>query len=192
MMKKILILMAFISIALAVRAQITEGKLEVDKEDRPAIIATFNYPPAIVLSVLQEDLKNRGLGKGNEKKDIYRYEGIEFPELSKEKIDLFFKVEQADKKDPNKTLVYFLIKKADNNFVSSKDGAEIYNAAITYLTSLTPMFEIKKLEEAIAIQEAAVKEAENKLKEAESVLKDLKKQKEKLQEQIKQSQKGKK
>jgi hypothetical protein len=188
-MKKLLVIvLALFAINIA-NAQVSEGKLEIDKVEHPAVMGVFLYPPEIVTGVLQEDLKSKGFGKGDEKKDIYRFEGIEFSQISKEKIDFFYKVIQSDKKDPNKTTIYLLVKKADNNFVSSSVGSDVYSATISYLTSLTPKFELKKLEQAIEKQEVLIKETEQKVKDAEKTKKELEEQKKKLEDQIKQNQK---
>jgi hypothetical protein len=196
MKKHILLLVAMLMFGIG-KAQITQGILEIDKVEHPAAVGIFTGNPQLIISVLQEDLKNRGLGKGDEKKDVYRYEDIEFKELSKEKISIYFKAEIAEKKDPVRSTLYFLVKKSDNNYVSSTVAPEVYAAVVNYINDLSLIIELRRIEaeldskrEIVKAQEAAVKEAQKKLEEAASVIKELEAQKKLIEGQIKE--KGKK
>jgi hypothetical protein len=172
-MKKLIIVAVIIFAGFHLHAQVSEGKTTFNKVERTAVIGTFAYSPDIISTMLQEDLRTRGFGRGSSRRGVFTYSGILFPEISSEKIDLYFKLDKANRREPDKATVYLLVSKGYDNFVSSDKDADIILATIAYLTGLTSKFEARKLELDIAKQEQAVSAAEKKYNDAVSATKKL-------------------
>jgi hypothetical protein len=178
-----IILIVLITTSLS-KAQVSDGKLTIEKVDQPAVVGTFSFSPDITTAVLQDDMKYRGFGKGDEKRGLYKYTGILFTDISNDKIDFYFKVEQGDKKNENTSTVYILVSKGYDNFISRANGSDIYKATVKYLEGLMAKFEEKKLALDIENQEKIVKDAEKKYNNAVDDGKDLADKKQKIEQQI--------
>jgi hypothetical protein len=188
-MKKLMILLfVFVTVSFA-KAQISEGKLSIDKVDKPAVTGIFRYSPEIVSYVLADDLKYRGFGKGDDKKGLVKYTEILFPEISSEKIDFYYKVVLTDKKDENVSTVYLLVSKGYENFLSSAENPVVISSTISYLTSLGAKFEARKLDVDIATQEDVVKKAEDDYNASVKEDKNLNDKLKSLQDEIEQNKK---
>jgi hypothetical protein len=183
-MKKLMILWIAVMAVSFVKAQVTDGKLAIDKVDQPAVVGTFSFSADITTAVIQDDLKYRGFGKGDEKRGLYKYTGILFTDISTDKIDFYFKVEQGDKKNENTSTVYILVSKGYDNFISRANSPDVYKAAIKYLEGLMAKFEAKKLDIDIENQAKIVKDAEKKYNNAVDDGKTLADKKAKIEQQI--------
>jgi hypothetical protein len=178
-----ILMIAILAVSVS-KAQVTDGKLTIEKVDQPAVVGNFGFAPEIIENVLLSDLKDKGFKKSDEKKGLYKYEGILFTDLSADKIDFYFKVEQADKKDPNSSTVYLLVSKGYDNFVSRSNASDIFKATTKYLEGLMAKFEARKLELDIENQEKLLKDAEKKYNNAVDDGKSLADKKLKIEQEI--------
>jgi len=161
-MKKVFTIIALLGFAVLVKAQVNEGTAVLNKMERPAIIGEFNFPSAVTESVLLEDMKYRGFGKGDESKGFHKYAGILFPYISTEKIDFYFKVNDKSNKEKNVSIVSVIVSKGYDNFVSGATDPAIMDSTKAYLSGLMFKFEQKKLEFDIEEQRDVVAKAEKK------------------------------
>jgi len=140
-------------------AQVTEGTATYNKTEHTAIVGKFDFAPGLVKETILEDMKYKGFVKSTDSKGYRLFAGINFAELSPEPIDFYLKVD-AVKKEKDKALVYLLISKGGENFITQATDPACLNAATEYLLSLKPKFEARQLEINIELQEALIKKAE--------------------------------
>lgn len=160
-MKKLFTIFAVIGLAAVLKAQVTEGTAVFNRVEQPAVIAEFNYSPEVVEAVLMDDMKYRGFGKGSETKGFHKFEGILFPYLSGDKIDLYFKVSEKNK-EKGKSVVSVLVSKGSDMFISSAYEPAIMDSTKSYLKGFTEAFDQKKLDFDIQDQLEVVTKAEKK------------------------------
>ncbi|HOW31518.1 MAG TPA: hypothetical protein PLP88_08125 [Bacteroidales bacterium] len=160
-MKKLFTLLAVIGLANVLKAQVADGTAVFNRVEQPAVIAEFNYSPAVVEAVLMDDMKSRGFGKGSVTKGYHKFEGIMFPYLSSDKIDFYFKVSEKNK-EKGKSMVSALVSKGGEMFVSSAYDPAIMDSTKAYLMGFTEAFDQKKLDFDIEDQRQVLAKAEKK------------------------------
>ena len=161
-MKSIFLLIAALFVAGFVSAQIIEGTVTMNKVVRPAIAGEFNFTSEVTEAVILEDLRTRGFGKGDSQKDFKMYAGIAFPMFSTEKIDLYVKVAPKSKSEKGKSLVYLVISKGYDNFISGATDQATMDSAKIYLGSLMGKFEQEKLRLDIDAQQELIAKVQKK------------------------------
>jgi hypothetical protein len=133
-MKKVkiyLLTVATLFSSLIAFAQATPVSTMIEKENRNAVMIVINQPVDITTDALQQKLQRAGL---NEKirKGAASYKGVILSEISKEKIDIYTKVEKA----PNNTsTVYMAVSKGYNNFTSGSADSLITENVVNFLNS---------------------------------------------------------
>lgn len=162
-MKTIFTLLVLLGISAIAFPQVKDGTVTMNKIDRPAVIGEFEYEASIVNAVILEDMKYQGFGKGDSFKGFQKYAGIQFAQLSSEKIDFYFKVDSKSKKEKDKSIAYVVISKGYDNFVTSSSDPAIIEAAKQYLSGLLDKFGQQKIKLAIEDQKVIVDKADKKL-----------------------------
>lgn len=103
----------------------------IEKENRNAVMIEIKQPVDITTAALQLKLQRAGLNE-KVKKGVASYKGVVLSEISKDKIDLYTKVEAG----PNNTsLVYMAVSKGYNNFTSSDADTVITQNVEAFLNS---------------------------------------------------------
>ena len=188
-MKKFVLFFAAVALASLAHAQIIrEGVCEFNKVDRSAIIAEIDQPSDVVEYGLLEDMKERKYGKGDNEKGFIAFTGIKFPQISTETIDIYFKIE-AKKKDEGKTILYMLISRGNDNFMSSTKDPAVFTAAREYIKNLAPIFQNRSLDLQISAQEKLIKDTEKTVDDLESKIKSLEKKIEESKKELEKAQK---
>jgi peptidoglycan hydrolase CwlO-like protein len=91
----------------------------------------INQPVKITTEALQQKLQRAGLDE-RIKRGAASYKGVTLSEISKDKIDVYTKVETA----PNNTsMVYMAVSKGYNNFTNSEADSLITQNTIAFLNS---------------------------------------------------------
>lgn len=181
---KVFLFTLCISAALAAGAQSVEGTAEYNKAKQPAVVCEFPYPPGLVETVLGDDLKQKGFGKGKSTKGYQLYQAINFGEVSSEKIDLYVRVDKKSRKEKEISTLTVLVSKGYDNFIGSSTDAGIMSNLATYVNGLTPKLEKSSLEIQIADQEALVRKEEKKYNDLVDDGESLVKKKKKLEDDI--------
>ncbi len=132
-MKKVFLFALCIGAALFAGAQSVEGTADYNKNKQPALICEFPYPPGLVETVLGDDLKQKGFGKGKSTKGYQLYQAINFSEVSGEKIDLYVRVEKKSRKEKEAATLTVLVSKGYDNFIGSSTDATIMNKLADYV-----------------------------------------------------------
>jgi len=103
----------------------------IEKENRNAVMIEIKQPAGITTDALQQKLQREGLNE-KVKKGIASYKGVVLSEISKDKIDIYTKVESG----PNNTsIVYMAVSKGYNNFTSSDADSIITQNVEAFLNS---------------------------------------------------------
>jgi hypothetical protein len=112
-------------------AQATPVSTLIEKENRNAVMIEIKQPVDITVDALQQKLQRAGLNE-REKKGTAIYKGVVLSEISKDKIDVYTKVESG----PNNTsIVYMAVSKGYNNFTSSDADTLITQNVEAFLNS---------------------------------------------------------
>lgn len=173
-MKKIIGLLtitSFISSSLiAQNAQI--GTTIINKASQPCVYADYQYESSVVEGALKKKMEDAKIGTDSKASDGFRvYKGIIMPQLTKDKIDLYFKVEE---KKPMST-VYLLTSKGYDNFINRESEEATVNNSIAFLNNFMNDVLSFKLGKDIEKQEVVISDAEKKskniAKDGESLLK---------------------
>lgn len=183
-MRSMAFIFMLLGFAVAVNAQIIrEGTLKYNKADRPALIAEIEHSSDVVEAGILEEMKKRGHGKGKSSKGFIEYGGIIFKELSSMTIDVIYVVEEA-KKDKGKSVMYMLISKGNDNFMSGSTDAQVFASAREFIKGMMPVLSSMKLTNDIDAHKQLLKDSEKELKDMESKVKGLEKKKKELQEEL--------
>jgi hypothetical protein len=103
----------------------------IDKENRNAVMIEINQSVSISTDALILKLQREGLND-KMKKGNGVYKGVILSEISKDKIDLYTKVEQG----PNNTsVVYLAVSKGYNNFTSASTDSVLTENVKSFLNS---------------------------------------------------------
>ncbi|HLY68645.1 MAG TPA: hypothetical protein VKR53_02880 [Puia sp.] len=129
--KKVLLTALLISPTLIIFAQSSPVSTMIEKENRDAVMIEIKQPVDITTAALQQKLQRAGLNE-KVKKGVASYKGVVLSEISKDKIDVYTKVESG----PNNTsLVYMAVSKGYNNFTSSDADSVITQHVEAFLNS---------------------------------------------------------
>lgn len=158
-------------------AQAFEGKVKNGREEEPAIVMVYDFPQQIVENALIAKLTDKQLN-GTLVKGFYQYLNSVIDEISKSKLDYFFKLEESGSGDAKKTTVYMVmhgsgkIEGIDQLGTRGKSFMDNMSADVKRSSTIT---EIKK-QEAVLVQEEenlaelqkAQKELQDKLAASQS------------------------
>jgi len=131
-MKKLFSATALLFACTYVISQAVPASTIINKENRNAIMITINQPVKITTDALQQKMHRAGLDE-RVKRGEASYKGVTLSEISKDKIDIYTKVEEA----PNNTsTVYMAVSRGYNNFTSGGTDSVITEKTIAFLNSL--------------------------------------------------------
>lgn len=161
-MKSLLSLLALVLVSGIAAAQSYSGMVEYNKTQQPALICEFPFPPGMVEDAIKNKMEKLGYS-GKEAKGFRSFKGAKIAEISNEAmLDLYFKVEKKSRKEKDASMVYLLLSKGYENFMTDAADGPTMNNAKTFLNNLRATVEAYSLELEITTQEEAVKKAEKK------------------------------
>jgi hypothetical protein len=96
MKKQFLTLTALLSLSLSSFAQNPQtGTTVINKASQPCVYADYQMPGSIVEGALKKKLTDAKIGSDSKASDGFRvYKGVVFQQISKDKMDLYVKVEE--------------------------------------------------------------------------------------------------
>jgi len=160
-----------------------EASVKINKNNQNAVVADYDAPSSVVEGALKERLAKEGLGKMKTSKGFMTYSGVLWNSVSKEKMDVYFKVE--GKKE--KSTISVLVSRGYDNFISSGNDAPTIENVKSFLNSFMNDTKAYQLGLNIAAQEEMVKKAEKAFSNSTSNNKDLLSEKEKIEKKIAES-----
>jgi len=124
-------MLAFQFSAIIIFAQAVPVSTMIENENRNAVMIEINQPLNITTDALQQKLVRAGF-KEKVRKGSASYKGVTLSEISKDKIDVYTKVEAG----PNNTsVVYMAVSKGYNNFTYPEADSVITGNVISFLNS---------------------------------------------------------
>ncbi len=130
-MKQFFLAIAMLVVCGYVTAQATSVSTVIEKTNRDAVMISINQPLKVTTEALQEKLSRAGL-KERVRRGAASYKGVILSEISKDKIDLYTKVEEGPNNSSN---VYMAVSKGYNNFTSSGSDSVLTENVIAFLNS---------------------------------------------------------
>lgn len=157
-----------------------EVQIKFNKLPQPALVAEYNYPASIMEAALKTRLERAGLGSGSSSKGFLTYKGVNWSEVSSDKLDVYARVDGKGEK----STVTLLLSKGYDNFISGSTDAVTMERAKTFLATLVSAAAAQSLTLAIATQEETVRRAEKEQYEAVKAGEQLAKEQEALQKRM--------
>ena len=162
-MKKILVIILVSSAIFinSLHSQSSVASVSYNKIKKPALVLQMPYDESISESFIVNNLKKTGYNpetqgalfwKQNQVNGFYvfkdvRFEGLSYP------LDLYFKVERFGKKSKDESLIYLLVSKGNEEFVSSTSDEETFYAAKTFLNGFVESSAVFKSDKDITDKE---------------------------------------
>lgn len=140
-----------------------EVMIEMASLQQPGFQGDYKHPSKLVKATLEDELKKAGLTKSKKYKGFTKYEGVNFPAISANKVDIYTKV----KGKKNLSYVQLLVSTGYDNFVGAQKDAAVATQSINFLNKLNE--DVVAYQAAIDLekQKAALKKAEEQHKKAE-------------------------
>lgn len=165
------------------------GTVEYRKKDRQAIVIYSQYPPDLVVDAIMQRMEQAG-NRGKEdkaflsKSRVLEFKNASIPEFNIRGVDMVFKVEPRNKKEKDESVVYLILMKGVDDFVTSASDPELVESSKSFLSSHKPRIEAQNLEMEIGKQDETVKKEEKKLESMVQEQLDLEKKIKALQDKL--------
>lgn len=153
-----------------VLAQAYEGTTKYDKKTQRAILIDYNYPPEAVQNAFVATMAKLGYKPKEEKGIFNRDKGFlvfstaYVTDISDQAMDYIINVERKSRKEDDKSILYMIMAKGDENAMEKMPVENIAKAKM-FLNNLLPEIEAANLELEIKAQQDIVAKAEKKLKD---------------------------
>jgi hypothetical protein len=190
MKQKILFAAALLQLtALAAFSQSTSKTITFKDQLRPALQLALPNESKTADQTILAKLKETGykpektggfMNKKNKQEGFYIFSGVVLPELTNQKLDLYFKVDDVNNNSTERSAVTLMVSKGYENFVSEENDSATFNAAQNFLNSFankTDMYAIgvqiddKKKE--LAVSEKKWQDVRNKQEEGRTKIAQL-------------------
>jgi hypothetical protein len=192
-MKILFILLAFAcSVPGTIVAQSAFSAITINKKVQPGLLLHLPNNTNVAEGTLLQKLKETGykpetsgslFWKKNKQDGFYVFNGVQLPALNNQKLELYFRIEK-DKADKGNSLMYMLVSKGYDNFVSPDVDAVTFQAATAFLNGFIAGNVSFSLQQEIEAQEKLVLNAEKKLGNLQDEEKSLRKKAEQVQASI--------
>jgi len=109
------------------------------------------------------ETKGKFFWKKNKRDGFYVFNGVTLPALNNQKLDMYFKVEEESNSNKNQSIIYLLVSKGYDNFISPDVDSVSFLAATEFLNGFLATTASYRLNLDIETQQKVLKNAENKL-----------------------------
>jgi hypothetical protein len=109
------------------------------------------------------ETKGRLFWKKNKLDGFYVFNGITLPALNNQKLDMYFKVERESSSQKELSIIYLVVSKGYDNFISPEVDSATFLAATDFLNGFVANTASYRLNLDIEEQAKVLKSAENKL-----------------------------
>jgi len=190
MNKTFVILICLLAVKATATSQAAYSTITINQKAEPGLILQLPNNTEMAEGTILQKLKETGYSpetkgalfwKKNKQDGFYVFNGIQLPELSNQKVDMYFKVDRKSKKQKNESTIYMLVSKGYDNFISPEADSATYAAATKFLNGFLSGTASYSLNLDIGEQEKTVKNAEKKLANLKDDEKDIIKKIEDLQ-----------
>src|SRR4029078_7506826 len=174
------------------KAQASVTTASYNKTSQPALMLELPYNEDVCEDFILNNLKKTGYDvetkgklfwKQNKLNGYYTFKDVRLQGLD-HTVALDFKVDQKSRNEKNESVIYMLIGKGENYFISSNDET-VYDAGKRFMNGFVHQAAAFKLDLDIKNQEDVVKDAEKKLDKLKDNEKDMNKKIDQLQKDLK-------
>ncbi len=153
-------------------SQATFTTITIDKKIQPGLVLHLPDNKDVAEGTILQKLKETGYSpetkgklfwKKNKLDGFYVFNGITLPALNNQKLDMYFKVDPESKSQKDKSIIYLLVSKGYDNFISPEVDSATFIAATDFLNGFVATTAGYRLNLDIQEQEKIVKGAEKKL-----------------------------
>jgi hypothetical protein len=165
--------MAFLCAGIATASsQATFTTITINKNIQPGLVLHLPNNTDVAEGTILQKLKETGYSpetkgklfwKKNKLDGFYVFNGISLPALNNQKLDMYFKVEKKSKSQKEQSIIYLLVSKGYDNFISPEVDSTTFLAATDFLNGFVATTASYRLNLDIEEQEKVVKNAEKKL-----------------------------
>ena len=175
-------------------SQATFTTITIDKKVQPGLVLELPNNTDVAEGTILQKLKETGYSpetkgklfwKKNKLDGFYVFNGIQLPALDNQKLDMYFKVEPKSKTQKDQAIIYLLVSKGYDNFISPEVDTATFVAATAFLNGFVAGTASYRLNLDIEEQEKIVKAAEKKLTNLQDDEKSIAKKIEDLQADLK-------
>jgi hypothetical protein len=172
-MTRLFLVIAFLFAGLlTASSQAIYTTITIDKKIQPGLVLELPNNTDVAEGTILQKLKETGYSpetkgklfwKKNKLDGFYVFNGIVLPALDNQKLDMYFKVEPKSKTQKDHSIIYLLVSKGYDNFISPEADTTTFVAATAFLNGFVAGTASYRLNLDIEEQEKVVKKAEKKL-----------------------------
>ncbi len=171
-------------------SQATFTTITINKNIQPGLVLHLPNNTDVAEGTILQKLKETGYSpetkgklfwKKNKLDGFYVFNGITLPALNNQKLDMYFKVERESSSQKDQSIIYLLVSKGYDNFISPEVDSVTFLAATDFLNGFVVTTASYRLNLDIEEQEKVLKNAEKKLTNLQDDEKSLVKKIEELQ-----------
>ncbi len=175
---------------LAASPQSNFTTITINKKLQPGLVLELPNNTSVAEGTILQKLKETGytpetkgklFWKKNKLDGFYVFNGVELAALNNQKLDMYFKVDPKSKSQKDQSIIYLLVSKGYDNFISPEVDTATFAAATAFLNGFVAGTASYRLNLDIEEQAKVVKAAEKKLADLEDDDKALTKKIEELQ-----------
>ena len=157
---------------LAASPQSNFTTITINKKLQPGLVLELPNNTVVAEGTILQKLKETGytpetkgklFWKKNKLDGFYVFNGVELAALNNQKLDMYFKVDPKSKSQKDQSIIYLLVSKGYDNFISPEADTATFAAATSFLNGFVAGTESYRLNLDIEEQEKVVKSAEKKL-----------------------------
>ena len=161
---------------------------------RPSLNLPLAYEAKVAEETILAKLKETGykpekngnlFNKKNKQDGFYTFSGVELPELSNQKLDLYFRVDPISGNSDNRSSVSLMVSKGYENFVSPETDSATFSASEKFLNSFVGKTDVFHVNRQIEDQKKSITASEKKWKELRDKQEDANKKITQLESDIK-------
>ena len=174
-------------------SQSTTTSVSYNKKDQTGLMLELPYNEEVSQGFIVTNLQRTGYNpetkgslfwKNNKINGFYTFKGVRLKGADGP-VDLYFKVERKSRKQADQSIIYLLLSKGNESFISPDDDEDTYTAAKRFLNGFVEQSAAYKLDLDIKSQEDVVKDAEKKMNKLKDQEKTLNRKIEELQDDLK-------
>ena len=172
-MTRLYLFIAFLFTGIApALSQATFTTITINKNIQPGLVLHLPNNTDVAEGTILQKLKETGYSpetkgklfwKKNKLDGFYVFNGITLPALNNQKLDMYFKVKRESSSQKDQSIIYLLVSKGYDNFISPEVDSVTFLAATDFLNGFVATTASYRLNLDIEEQEKVLKNAEKKL-----------------------------
>jgi len=167
-----MLLIALVIGVITARAQSSFTTIQYNQKVTPALVLELPNSASDAEETILKKLKQTGYNpetqghlfwKKNKTDGFYVFTNVTLPQISEQKLDMYFKVVPKNKEEINNSTLYLLVSNGNENFISPDADSSLWNSSKMFFNGFVERTEAFSLEGDITTQENAVQLSQKKL-----------------------------